>query len=238
MKFDGLTRTGMWLGIGWGVCAAYSMQRLLERSVLMLSRERRRQTRAAARPNGLHHARRRSVSWLVELSRKSLIGSAFRSVLSAFVRTRAERARARRVQHELPLAIDLIAVAIGAGSTPLQALVLSARWAPVAVGAHLREVVRRVELGVDLPDALSVLNDVAALRHLAEILAVAVRLGTPLQSPLQKLASDARAAHARDVAAIARTVPVRLIFPLVFLVLPAFALLTVVPALIAGWRGI
>ena len=238
MKFDGLSRVAMWLAVGWGGIAACSMQRLLERSILTLNRARRSQPRSRSRPNGLHRARRRCVSQLVEFSRKALIVSAFRSVVSALVRARAERALVRRVQHELPLAIDLIAVAIGAGSTPLQALVLSAQWAPLAVGAHLREVVRRVELGVDLPDALTALDDVAALRHLAETLAVAVRLGTPLHSPLQQLASDARAAHAREVAAIARTVPVRLIFPLVFLVLPAFALLTVVPALVAGWRGI
>ena len=34
----------------------------------------------------------------------------------------------------------------------------------------------------------------------------------------------------------ARTVPVRLCFPLVFCVLPAFALLTVVPAVFSGFH--
>jgi hypothetical protein len=38
----------------------------------------------------------------------------------------------------------------------------------------------------------------------------------------------------RRAEARARTVPVRLLFPLVFLVLPAFALLTVVPAVLGG----
>jgi len=36
----------------------------------------------------------------------------------------------------------------------------------------------------------------------------------------------------------ARTVPVRLLFPLVFLVLPAFGLLTVVPALLTSFRAL
>jgi hypothetical protein len=66
----------------------------------------------------------------------------------------------------------------------------------------------------------------------------AIRLGSPLGPTLARIASDARGAAARRAAARARTVPVRLIFPLVLLVLPAFALLTVVPALVAGWRGI
>ena len=52
---------------------------------------------------------------------------------------------------------------------------------------------------------------------------------------LIRLATEQRAVLRRRAETQARTVPVRLLFPLVFLVLPAFGLLTVVPALLAGF---
>ena len=54
------------------------------------------------------------------------------------------------------------------------------------------------------------------------------------RAPLARLADEDRAALRRAAEAHARRVPVRLLFPLVFLVLPAFVLLTVVPGLAAG----
>ncbi len=156
------------------------------------------------------------------------------------VRARSERARAARaVDRELALAVDLVAVAVGAGATPLLALDLAAEWSPPAVAQFFDAVVHRVRVGSSLPDALTVEGRrTPALRPLTEALVPAVRLGSPLGPTLGRIAADARTAYARRAAARARTVPVRLIFPLVLLVLPAFALLTVVPALVAGWHGI
>ena len=51
---------------------------------------------------------------------------------------------------------------------------------------------------------------------------------------LARLAEEDRTALRRAAEAHARRIPVRLLFPLVFLVLPAFVLLTVVPGLAAG----
>jgi hypothetical protein len=52
---------------------------------------------------------------------------------------------------------------------------------------------------------------------------------------LARLAVEERARLRRRAEAEARTVPVRLLFPLVFLVLPAFGLLTVVPTLVSSF---
>jgi len=98
-------------------------------------------------------------------------------------------------------------------------------------------VERRCRLGSPLAEAL---DDLAAreppLRAVAEALAVAERTGAPTAELLARLADEERAALRRRAEAHARRVPVRLLFPLVFLVLPAFGLLTVVPALLAGLR--
>ncbi|HEY1737390.1 MAG TPA: type II secretion system F family protein [Acidimicrobiia bacterium] len=163
----------------------------------------------------------------------------FVAVVRDVRRRRALARAAAAVDRELALAVDLLAVAVGAGATPLLALDLAAAWSPAAVGHSFDAVVRRVRVGTSLPDALAVEGRrMPPLRPLTETLAPAIRLGSPLGPTLARIAADARAAYARRAAARARTVPVRLIFPLVLLVLPAFALLTVVPALVAGWRGI
>jgi tight adherence protein C len=72
------------------------------------------------------------------------------------------------------------------------------------------------------------------LRALADALLATDRLGVPVGPVLARLAHEERTALRRAAEAHARRIPVRLLFPLVFLVLPAFVLLTVVPGLAAG----
>lgn len=213
------------LSVAWSAIASAAVVSYLQRS---------RGTRP--RPEHRRSFRRTSLRTLV--LRLHVLRS-FHAVIVATADRRAARRTASRLQHELPLAIDLMIVAVGSGAPPLAAIGIAARWAPPTIGARLSIVVRQVQYGAALPDALSTaLGNDPALRPLSEILTPAIRLGSPLVPALQRVAVEARASHARQMATVARTVPVRLIFPLVLLVLPAFALLTVVPALVAGWRGL
>ena len=75
---------------------------------------------------------------------------------------------------------------------------------------------------------------VPRLRPLVDALLASDRLGAPVGPALARLAAEERAALRRRAEAHARRVPVRLLFPLTFLVLPAFVLITVVPGLAAG----
>ena len=73
------------------------------------------------------------------------------------------------------------------------------------------------------------------LRPLVEALLASDRLGAPVGPALGTARSRGAPPRFDDRAEThARRVPVRLLFPLVFLVLPAFVLLTVVPGLAAG----
>jgi len=157
---------------------------------------------------------------------------------------RAPFARARRREHEraveraIPLALDVLTMAARAGYTPRLALAATARWSPPAVGAVFATVETRCRLGASLAAALDdVGHSEPVLRDVTDALAVAERSGAPVADLLARLADDARVSLRRRSEAHARRVPVRLLFPLVFLVLPAFGLLTVVPALAAGLRS-
>jgi pilus assembly protein TadC len=155
---------------------------------------------------------------------------------------RALRARRRGagetedLRRELPLVADLLAVAVGAGCTPFLAVRATTGWVPTASARCLGDVLRACELGVGFDDALRRLGvSTPVLSGLADALATSERTGAPVGAALARVADEARASVRRTVEARARTVPVRLLFPLVFLVLPAFALLTVAPALLSAF---
>lgn len=148
------------------------------------------------------------------------------------------RDRGRAVARGLPLTLDVITMAARAGHTPRLAVAAAARWSPTEVAEVLAAVEHRCRLGATLVDALTDAGRTEpALRPLADGLVVAERNGAPVAELLARLADEARATVRRRAEAHARRVPVRLLFPLIFLVLPAFGLLTVVPALATGLRS-
>ena len=131
--------------------------------------------------------------------------------------------------------IDLFVLALGAGLNLRLAVEAVARRTPPAWAAALTDVVDRVERGQRVTDALDGVPDHLgpAARPLVRALTGAERYGTPLLPTLERLALDARLDRRRRAEEAARRVPVKLLFPLVLCVLPAFGLLTIAP-LLAG----
>jgi tight adherence protein C len=173
------------------------------------------------------------------LLRRVLAGVPTGSVGRLLAGWRAHR-RARRddavVDAELPVTLDLLGVAVEAGCTPYLAVDRSLRWVPPTMAARLIEVREACALGASFGEALESLGTrVPRLRPLADALLASDRLGAPVGPALSRLADEQRAELRRRAEAHARRVPVRLLFPLVFVVLPAFGLLTVIPTLLAGF---
>jgi tight adherence protein C len=147
-------------------------------------------------------------------------------------------AAAAAVRRSLPEAVDLLNLAVGAGLTVPLAVAAVGRRHQGPVGAELARVAREVEGGRRCADAL---EDAAArlgpdARPVLSALVASERYGAPLADSLARLAGDVRADQRRRAEESARRVPVKLLFPLVLCVLPAFALLTVAP-LLAGALG-
>lgn len=156
-------------------------------------------------------------------------------VVRSLRRRRALRAADATLGRELPVAVDLLGVAVGAGCTPYLAVEVAAQWSPAPVALAFDDVLRSCALGLDFEAALDrVAATTPRLRPLADALLATDRLGVPVAPVLARLADEDRTALRRAAEADARRIPVRLLFPLVFLVLPAFVLLTVVPGVAAG----
>jgi tight adherence protein C len=152
-------------------------------------------------------------------------------------RRRASAASAA-VRRSLPEAVDLLGLAVGAGLTVPLAVAAVGRRHRGPVGAELARVAAEIDGGRRCADAL---EDAAArlgadAQPVIGALVASERYGAPLADALARLAGDVRADQRRRAEEAARRVPVKLLFPLVLCVLPAFTLLTVVP-LLAGALG-
>jgi tight adherence protein C len=148
---------------------------------------------------------------------------------------RAERRRLARIESELPEVVDLLVLAVGAGLTVGLALDAVAQRADGHLAAELDRVVASTRQGHRLADALDTLPTRAGegVRPFVAALVASERYGAPLAAGLERLAAEVRATRRRRADEAARRVSVKLLFPLVLCILPAFALLTVAP-LIAG----
>jgi tight adherence protein C len=218
---------GTWvLAVSWGALAAAPL----------VVRARRQRVDARLRP--LRRAPADPAPRRFALARRLVVRGAAsapgRLVAAVHTRHRSRRDD-RTLAAELPVTIDLLGVAVGAGCTPYLAVDTALRWAPPVASARLASVRDACALGATFADAL---DDLAArappLRAVADALLASDRLGAPVGPALTRLAAEQRAELRRRAEAHARRVPVRLLFPLVFVVLPAFGLLTVVPTLLAG----
>lgn len=150
-------------------------------------------------------------------------------------RTRRQQRHHHALIDSLPDVVDLLLVLVRAGLTPTQALDESTVCCPPPWAAAFEAVSAARQHGARALDALDQLVAHAGTpaQALVDALAASERFGQPLVPSLERLSLEARLARQRLHDTQARQLPVRLSFPLVLCILPAFGLVTVVP-LVAG----
>jgi tight adherence protein C len=151
---------------------------------------------------------------------------------------RAANRLALRAERDLPEIVDLLLLATGAGLSVRQAVAAVARRSATRVAIELGRAVAEAERGRRLADALDDVPGRAGecVRPVIAALTATERYGSPLVPALERLAADVRARARRRAEEAARRVPVKLLFPLVLCILPAFALLTVAPLIASALR--
>jgi pilus assembly protein TadC len=158
-----------------------------------------------------------------------------------FVAGRAARRHRARADAELPQLLDLLAAASSAGLSASLSLRRAAGVLEGPLAEELDGVFRAVDLGGRWRDELRATADRLELPDLRRTVAALTRtetLGSSLATSMQELAERVRASRRAVVTERARTAPVKMLFPLVFLILPAFLLLTVVPVLLSTLQSI
>ena len=154
---------------------------------------------------------------------------------------RRHRRRLAAIDAEIPQLLDLLAAGSSAGLAAPLALRRAVDGLAGPLADEVRATVRSVDLGARWRDELEGLADRLDLPDLRRTVAALTRtetLGASLAEATAELAASVRQARRAATAERARTAPVKMLFPLVFLVLPAFLLLTVVPVLLTTVRSI
>ncbi len=138
--------------------------------------------------------------------------------------------RSRRIAAELPEFMDHLALLLAAGQGLGPALERCSIVSEGPLYTEMQRALRQVHLGRERSSALEEMfsrNASPELRRACRALSRAERFGGPIAASVAEIAADLRAARWQAARADAARAPVKLLFPLVFMILPSFILLTV-----------
>ncbi len=159
--------------------------------------------------------------WLIPL----LVGLTFVGGYSPFfMLNRAIEARKSAIQKCLPEFLDMVSSTVQAGLALNSALGYAVEAVPGPLGEEIKEALSEIRLGRARSDALRAVGDRTnhpALRNAMRIMNQAERLGANIAKILTDLADDARHQRLMLVEEMAAKLPVKMVFPMVFLMIPA-----------------
>ena len=146
------------------------------------------------------------------------------------------RARERQIERGLPEVVELLGLVIGAGRPTAAALSDIAPRSPEPFRSELAAVTRRAAAGEPFVESFARLRTRLgpSLGALIGAVTAAEIDGVPLQPALERVADEAHRRRRVRAEEAARRVPVLMLFPLVFCILPAFCLLTIVPLVVSS----
>jgi Flp pilus assembly protein TadB len=152
---------------------------------------------------------------------------------SAYIRRRGNT-RLEEIDRRLPELIDLLIATVEAGMGFTASLQLVAERFDGPLGEELRLTMQQQSLGMSIQGALDemVLRcDTPSVRAFTRTAARGESLGVSIGPVLRELSADQRRRHRMAAREKMQKAPVKMIFPLVFLVMPALMIVIFYPAL-------
>lgn len=137
---------------------------------------------------------------------------------------RAMEKRKDEVQRALPDFLDMVASTVQAGLALNAALAYAVDAAPGALGTELKEVLAEIRLGRARAEALKAAADRLNQHEFTTCVAAitqAEKLGANIGKILSDLADDTRTHRIIMVEEFAQKLPVKMVFPMAFFLLPA-----------------
>ena len=168
---------------------------------------------------------------LVTFAINPLLGLAVGAALFGGVRIRRiASARSAGSDHRADeiLAADLVSSGVEAGVSFDEAVSVAADFVSVSVASELRLMARVAHSASVNEDDGSIIDEMFRLSRRS------AASGAPLAQGLRALSEAERARDAAERLERLERLPVKLLFPLAFLILPGFLLVAVAPALVSG----
>ncbi len=149
--------------------------------------------------------------------------------------SRRRRLRFETIDRQLPDMIDLLVVTIEAGLGILASMRVAAETLKDPLGQELRLTLQEQRMGLSVGDAIESLGrraDTGNMRIFVRALNQGEKLGVSIGTTMRNLSAEMRKRRKAWVEEQAQKVPVKMLFPLAFLIFPAMFIVLLVPAFI------
>ena len=145
------------------------------------------------------------------------------------------RHRRDSIERSLPDVIDLLVVTLEAGLSLPQSLRLASSRMRGPIAQEIRLTLQEQNMGLTLVEALANFQrrvDTPAVRLFARSIAQGEALGVPISQLMRNLAGEMRKRRKAYAEEKAHKAPVKMLFPLVFLIYPAVFIVLILPAML------
>jgi tight adherence protein C len=150
--------------------------------------------------------------------------------------------RTRKIDYEVPELVDLLVTTIEAGLAFASALQLCARRVRDPLGIELRLTLGEQSMGLTMNESLQNMlqrtSRSVSMRAFVQAIVQGETMGVSIGKTLRDLAVDMRKRRRQAAEERAQKAPIKLIFPLTFLILPAMLIVILAPAVRAISHGL
>jgi len=155
---------------------------------------------------------------------------------------RTARLRTERIDYEVPELVDLLVTTIEAGLGFGSALQITSRRVREPLGSELRLTLGEQSMGLTMNEALKNMlertNRSVSMRAFVQAIVQGESMGVSIGKTLRDLAVDMRKRRRQQAEERAQKAPIKLLFPLTFLILPAMMIVILGPAVRAVSHGL
>jgi tight adherence protein C len=172
-------------------------------------------------------------AWVVIFG--TIAAGVFGFIAPGFIVDRKARKRREQIEKDLPDLIDLVVVTLEAGLSFPQSLRLAATKIKEPLAGEVRLTLQEQNMGLTLVEALeNFLSriDTAGVRMFARSIAQGEVMGVSTGQIMRNLAIELRKRRRARAEEQAQKAPVKMLFPIAFLIMPALFIVLLVPMVI------
>ncbi len=161
-------------------------------------------------------------------------------MLPLIIVRRKARQRLTELDRRLPDLIDLLCVMVEAGLGFLAAMRLASDRFKPPLGDELRLMLQEQTMGLGIEDALSNLSErcpTPAMKSFVRAMANGERMGISTGQIMRNLSHEMRLRRRRTAEERAQKAPVRMLFPLAFMIFPAMLIVLLAPGALTLING-